>query len=130
MRPQASHPVAGALAFSNAVQSHIPVSINHCQTLHPVKPHTLCCCPHHNMQVKKKMSPEDFLKNNRGINDGSDLPADFMRALYDRIVNNEIKVRHTSTAPRCELLRFSMLSYNGHHITMFAKATACCGHAE
>jgi brefeldin A-inhibited guanine nucleotide-exchange protein len=38
------------------------------------------------------MSPEDFLKNNRGINDGADLPADFMRALYDRIVNNEIKV--------------------------------------
>lgn len=44
-------------------------------------------------QVKKKMSVEDFLKNNRGINDGSDLPPDFMRALYDRIVHNEIKVR-------------------------------------
>lgn len=69
------------------------------------------------MQVKKKMSPEDFLKNNRGINDGSDLPADFMRALYDRIVNNEIKVRHTSTAPRCELLRFqyAQLQRPPHH---------------
>lgn len=43
-------------------------------------------------QVKKKMSAEDFLKNNRGINDGQDLPADFMRSLYARIVNNEIKV--------------------------------------
>jgi brefeldin A-inhibited guanine nucleotide-exchange protein len=37
------------------------------------------------------MSCEGFLKNNRGINDGQDLPPDFMKALYDRIVNNEIK---------------------------------------
>ncbi len=40
------------------------------------------------MQVKNKMTCEGFLKNNRGINDGADLPADFMRALYDRIVTN------------------------------------------
>lgn len=39
-----------------------------------------------------KMSVEGFLKNNRGINDGADLDPDFMRALYDRIVSNEIKV--------------------------------------
>jgi hypothetical protein len=44
-------------------------------------------------QVKVKMSCEGFLKNNRGINDGADLPPDFMRALYERIVHNEIKVR-------------------------------------
>ncbi|GAX80611.1 hypothetical protein CEUSTIGMA_g8046.t1 [Chlamydomonas eustigma] len=47
----------------------------------------------HNPQVKKKMSKEAFLKNNRGINDGQDLPEDFMAALYDRIVNNEIKMK-------------------------------------
>eukprot|EP00775_Hariotina_reticulata_P008270 gene8270-8458_t len=47
----------------------------------------------HNPQVKKKMSAEDFLKNNRGINDGQDLPAEFMRSLYDRIVTNEIKIK-------------------------------------
>lgn len=46
-------------------------------------------------QVKKKMSVEDFLKNNRGINDGQDLPAEFLRALYDRIVHDEIQVRLT-----------------------------------
>jgi hypothetical protein len=44
-------------------------------------------------QVKKKMSAEDFLKNNRGINDGQDLPPEFMRSLYERIVSNEIQVR-------------------------------------
>lgn len=29
--------------------------------------------PHH-LQVKNKMSKADFLRNNRGINDGGDLP--------------------------------------------------------
>ena len=43
-------------------------------------------------QVKVKMSCEAFLKNNRGIDDGADLPPDFMSALYQRIVTNEIKV--------------------------------------
>eukprot|EP00879_Flechtneria_rotunda_P009955 GHRR01010411.1.p1 GENE.GHRR01010411.1~~GHRR01010411.1.p1 ORF type:complete len:1258 (+),score=566.72 GHRR01010411.1:286-4059(+) len=47
----------------------------------------------HNPQVKKKMSVEDFLKNNRGINDGQDLPQEFVRSVYDRIVNNEIKMK-------------------------------------
>ncbi|KAG2453172.1 hypothetical protein HYH02_002496 [Chlamydomonas schloesseri] len=46
----------------------------------------------HNPQVKNKMSKAAFLKNNRGINDGADLPEDFMGALYDRIVTNEIKM--------------------------------------
>ena len=36
---------------------------------------------------------QDFLKNNRGINDGGDLPQDYMIALYDRIVNDEIKMK-------------------------------------
>lgn len=39
------------------------------------------------------MSCEGFLRNNRGINDGGDLPPEFMRGLYKRIVSNEIKVR-------------------------------------
>ncbi|GFH13962.1 SEC7 domain-containing protein [Haematococcus lacustris] len=47
----------------------------------------------HNPQVKKKMSKEAFLKNNRGINDKQDLPEDFMSALYDRIASNEIKMK-------------------------------------
>lgn len=35
-------------------------------------------------QVKNKMTVDGFLRNNRGINDGADLPEDFMRALYAR----------------------------------------------
>lgn len=50
----------------------------------------------HNTQVKNKMSKADFLRNNRGINDGGDLPQEFMEALYDRIVTNEIKMKDES----------------------------------
>jgi len=46
----------------------------------------------HNPMVKKKMSKEDFLRNNRGINDGGDLEKEFMESLYDRIVSDEIKM--------------------------------------
>ncbi|KAK9829453.1 hypothetical protein WJX72_005963 [[Myrmecia] bisecta] len=47
----------------------------------------------HNPQVKVKMSKQDFLRNNRGINDGGDLDEEYMTSLYDRIVNNEIKMK-------------------------------------
>ena len=36
---------------------------------------------------------QDFLRNNRGINDGGDLPIEFMEDIYERIVNNEIKMK-------------------------------------
>eukprot|EP00798_Chlamydomonas_sp_ICE-L_P027640 gene27640-7278_t len=36
---------------------------------------------------------EGFLKNNRGINDGQDLPGSFLEALYDRIALHEIKMK-------------------------------------
>ncbi|GJD07126.1 Brefeldin A-inhibited guanine nucleotide-exchange protein 2 [Galdieria sulphuraria] len=46
----------------------------------------------HHPQVKHKMSKEEFIKNNRGINDGEDLPEEFLGELYDRIVNEEIRL--------------------------------------
>ena len=36
---------------------------------------------------------QDFLRNNRGINDGADLPEEYLCNLYDRIVSNEIKMK-------------------------------------
>ena len=36
---------------------------------------------------------QDFLRNNRGINDGADLPEEYMSKLYDNIVGNEIKMK-------------------------------------
>lgn len=47
----------------------------------------------HNKMVKNKMSRQDFIRNNRGMNDGQDFPAEYLSALYDRIVSNEIKMR-------------------------------------
>ncbi|CAA7387928.1 unnamed protein product [Spirodela intermedia] len=45
----------------------------------------------HNVQVKKKMTEEDFIRNNRLINGGSDLPREFLTELFHSICKNEIK---------------------------------------
>ncbi|KAG5637780.1 hypothetical protein H0H81_003281 [Sphagnurus paluster] len=47
----------------------------------------------HNPQIKKRMTKADFLKNNRGINDGSDLPEEFLSSIFDEIVTNEIRMK-------------------------------------
>jgi brefeldin A-inhibited guanine nucleotide-exchange protein len=44
----------------------------------------------HNSQVKKKMTKQDFLKNNRGIDGGKDVPEDVLGAIFDEISTNEI----------------------------------------
>lgn len=46
----------------------------------------------HSREVKKRMSAEDFIKNNRGINDRSDLPEEFLLNIYNEIQQNEIKL--------------------------------------
>ncbi|KAG0501343.1 hypothetical protein HPP92_001415 [Vanilla planifolia] len=53
----------------------------------------------HNPIVKNKMSPEDFISNNRGIDDGKDLPEEYLRALYERISKNEIKIKDDELVP-------------------------------
>ena len=61
------------------------------------------------------MQMQDFLKNNRGINDGADLPEDYMSELYDRIINNEIKMKvHTYPIHPETLLPFpfALLSFS------------------
>eukprot|EP00884_Botryococcus_braunii_P022699 jgi/Botrbrau1/9112/Bobra.0305s0016.2 len=52
----------------------------------------------HNVQVKKKMTVDEFIKNNRGINDREDLPQDFLRDLYHSISRNEIRISSESQA--------------------------------
>ena len=42
-------------------------------------------------QVKKKMTCDEFLRNNRGINNGENLPPEFLQAIYASIVRNEIR---------------------------------------
>ena len=43
-------------------------------------------------QVPKKMTCSEFIRNNRGINGGDNLPQDFLTSLYDNISKNEIKI--------------------------------------
>ncbi|XP_071735086.1 ARF guanine-nucleotide exchange factor GNOM-like [Rutidosis leptorrhynchoides] len=46
----------------------------------------------HNAQVKKKMTEEDFIRNNRRINGGNDLPREYLSELYHSISENEIRM--------------------------------------
>jgi brefeldin A-inhibited guanine nucleotide-exchange protein len=47
-----------------------------------------------------QMTKADFIRNNRGIDDGKDLPEEYLGALYDKIVRNEIKMKADSSAPQ------------------------------
>jgi brefeldin A-inhibited guanine nucleotide-exchange protein len=47
----------------------------------------------HNPQVKHRMTKNDFIRNNRGINDGADLPEELLSNIFDDIVNNEIRMK-------------------------------------
>jgi len=42
----------------------------------------------HNPGIKNKMSSGDFVKNNRGINDGADLPKEYLEKLYESVKEN------------------------------------------
>jgi brefeldin A-inhibited guanine nucleotide-exchange protein len=47
----------------------------------------------HNPQVKKRMSKEDFVKNNRGIDEGKDLAENVLVEIFDEIALNEINMK-------------------------------------
>ena len=47
----------------------------------------------HSPQVKNKMTKEQYIKMNRGINDGEDLPPEYLSAIYDEIAQSEIKMK-------------------------------------
>lgn len=48
----------------------------------------------HSSQVKRKMTKEQYVTMNRGINDGKDLPQEYLEAIYDNIQENEIQMKH------------------------------------
>ncbi|KAK2842934.1 hypothetical protein FQN49_005970, partial [Arthroderma sp. PD_2] len=48
----------------------------------------------HSTKMKgRRMTKDDFIKNNKGINDNSDLPDEYLSGIYDEIYNNEIVLR-------------------------------------
>lgn len=52
------------------------------------------------MKPSSKMTKEQYIRMNRGINDSKDLPADFLSAIYDQIASKEIKMKAHSTGPK------------------------------
>ena len=51
----------------------------------------------HSSRVKEKMTKEQFIKNNKGINDSEDLPNEYLAKIYDEIASSEIKMKASST---------------------------------
>lgn len=47
----------------------------------------------HNNQVKRKITKEQYIMMNKGINDSKDLPQEYLESIYDEISQNEIKMR-------------------------------------
>ncbi|KAI1759799.1 Sec7-domain-containing protein [Hypoxylon sp. FL1150] len=47
----------------------------------------------HSSKIARRMSKEDFIKNNRGINDNADLPDEYLIGIYDEIAGNEIVLK-------------------------------------
>ena len=47
----------------------------------------------HSSRVAKRMTRQDFIKNNRGINDSGDLPDEYLVAIWEEIAKDEIVLR-------------------------------------
>lgn len=47
--------------------------------------------------MQKKITKEQYIKMNRGINDTKDLPEEYLSAIYDEIAGKELKMKTTST---------------------------------
>ena len=48
---------------------------------------------HNPMNKHPRMTSEQFIANNRGINDGEDIPVDMLKELYEQIQEHEIQVQ-------------------------------------
>ena len=46
----------------------------------------------HNPNIKKKLTVDEFVRNNRGISDGDDLPPEYLEKMYNSISKKEIKL--------------------------------------
>lgn len=58
------------------------------------------CCPYVKLRNISSFFPfaEEFIRNNRGINDSKDLPREFLEAIYDEIERNGIKVKDRASS--------------------------------
>lgn len=54
----------------------------------------------HNPNVEEKMKFTDFTKLARGINDGEDLPADYMQTIYSNIQKTPLAMHEKEKAQK------------------------------
>ena len=53
-----------------------------------------------NIPDEKKMKKEEFVSNNRGINDGKDLPRELLEGIYDTILTDPITLKEMISLER------------------------------
>ena len=47
----------------------------------------------HSSSIKKKMTKDDYINMNRGINDSKDLPRAFLETIFDQVAESELKLK-------------------------------------
>lgn len=52
----------------------------------------------HNPGIRNKMTRDEFVKNNRGINDNQDLPREYLESLYDGVAQSPISLQEDQEA--------------------------------
>lgn len=75
----------------------------------------------HNSNIKKKMTELEFIRINRGINSGTDLPAEYLADIYQRITCNEIKMERESFP---DALKMGWLWAKGKSLLPFSIVTS------
>lgn len=70
----------------------------------------------HSTKVKNRMTIDDFIKNNRGIDDGKSLADEFLVDIYNEIAKNEIKLQSEQQAA---LLSGDLISSQNQSFTLF-----------
>ena len=70
------------------------------------------------------MTKQDFLKNNRGIDDGKDLPLELLESIFDEIQSNEIVMKdEKKTVLQSKALSSDKLQDPKNVVQQFADAT-------
>jgi len=67
----------------------------------------------HNAGVVNKMTCDEFIRNNRGINANTDLPSDFLRSIFQSIDSNEIRMLGLKEEIKLSRAGWRLLSSSG-----------------
>lgn len=82
-------------SFANRYYSNNPTAFEHQDTAFVLSFSLIMLnTDAHNPNVTQKMTLDQFVANNKGINNGKDLPLELLTTLYENIVNNEIPIEH------------------------------------